>query len=89
MFDFIEDEDCISTCRYCPVSFNIIDDIGWGDWRYSALDHIRSTGVIDSLADVQFRAVGYVRLLPGFHASGLQPASGGATFRAYIADCPY
>jgi hypothetical protein len=89
MFDFIEDEDCISTCRYCPVSFNIIDYIGWGDWRYSALDHIRSTGVIDSLADVQFRAVGYVRLLPGFHASSLQPASGGATFRAYIGNCPY
>lgn len=87
MFDFIEDETCIETCVQCPLAYNIIDYISWGEWKYSSLLNVNSTAIIDSVADVVFQSEGFVKLTPGFSASSLQPSSGGGTFVAKIAPC--
>lgn len=87
MFDFIEDESCIQSCVQCPVSYNIIDYLSWGDWKYSAVVNVNSTAVIDSVADVIFQSEGFIKLTPGFRASSLQPSSAGGTFVAKIAGC--
>ena len=87
MLSFMEDESCIQSCVRCPIYYNIIDYIGWGDWKYSAQDHINSTARIDSVADVIYQAINYVKLTPGFDASAVQPSSGGGTFIARIEGC--
>jgi hypothetical protein len=87
MNSFIEDETCIQSCIQCPSMYNIIDYIGWGDWRYSAIGYITSSAVIDSLADVRFQANSFITLTPGFTATSHQPSSGGSTFEAKIAGC--
>jgi hypothetical protein len=87
MWDFIEDETCIETCVRCPFTYNIIDNIAWGNWKYSSQLSTTSTGFFFNEADVILQSEGYVRLLPGFNATSLSPASGGATLIARIEGC--
>lgn len=87
MIDFMEDETCIESCNQCPTTYNIIDYIGWGDWRYSAQQHINSKAIINGSADVVCQANDYVKLNPGFKASSRDPSSSGSTFIAKIAGC--
>jgi hypothetical protein len=87
MLSFMEDESCIQTCVHCLLSYQIMDYISWGDWKYSAVLNINSTAVIDSVADVIFQSEGFVKLTPGFSASSVQPSSAGGTFVARIAGC--
>lgn len=87
MFSFMADETCIQSCVHCPVFYNIIDYIGWGDWHYSALDHISSSAVIDSFADVVFQANNYIKFMPGFNASAIRPSTANGTFIAKIDGC--
>ena len=84
---FIVDEPCIQSCIQCPIIYNIIDYIGWGDWKYSAMDRIHSRSIINGSADVVFHAANYIRLLPGFQATSHEPTSGNGTLIAKIAGC--
>lgn len=87
MWDFIEDEACIETCVQCPFTYNIIDRIAWGDWKYSSLTSTSSRGYFYHEADIILQSEGQVRLLPGFFATSLDEPSGGATMIARIDPC--
>ena len=87
MWDFIEDETCIVTCVRCPFTYNVIDNIAWGNWKYSSQFSTSSTGYFFHEADVILQSEGYVRLLPGFRATSLSPSSGGATLIARVDPC--
>jgi hypothetical protein len=87
MWDYIADASCLQSCVQCPVTYTLIDYIGWGDWKYSTQLFVKSTGHIDGSADVIYQSEGYVQLLPGFSATSSGAGNSGSTFIGRINGC--